>query len=353
MVDIPAGVFLMGSRMSQGSPEERPMHEVIVASFYLDKTEVTMEAYAACMAAGACSRPNENHPFCNIKHPAERAQHPVNCVDWNQSTAYCAFVKKRLPSEREWEYAARGGAEQRRFSWGDEEADIEERACYHHRGSCPVASFPAGAFGLHDMSGNVWEWTNSWFGTYPDEAKNGMYRVYRGGSWSRRFPKWLANMMRNRYLPEEWSASVGFRCALSKPELTCPPDADPKDGACVRVRGKPLCEPSFAWNGDACTLGGVPTLAGERAVAKLTDPTRGSGGGDETKPASATQKADEPISQLRTPQFDGDCQANWPKKPAAYKFSGATFHARNRPLEAAGCTRRDMGLSWTSACCPQ
>jgi hypothetical protein len=161
--------------------------------------------------------------------------------------------------------------------------------------------------------------------------------------------------MRNRYLPEEWSASVGFRCALSKPELTCPPDAEPKDGACVRVRGTPLCEPSFAWNGDACTLGGVPTLAGEKAVAKLTDPTRGSsgGGGEETRPASAAQKADEPISQQRTPQFDGDCQANWPKKPAAYKFSGATFHARNRPLEAAGCTRRDMGLSWTSACCPQ
>jgi hypothetical protein len=69
--------------------------------------------------------------------------------------------------------------------------------------------------------------------------------------------------------------------------------------------------------------------------------------------APAPAKATDPVTQERTPQFDGDCKANWPKKPAAYKFSGATFHGRNRPLEAAGCTRRDMGMTWTSACCPQ
>jgi hypothetical protein len=359
MLEIPAGVFLMGSRMSVGSPEEHPMHEVIVASFYLDRTEVTTEAYLACMKAGACTKPYEGSPFCNMKKPEERASHPINCVDFTQSEAYCAFAGKRLPTEREWEYAARGGSEQRRYSWGDEDVDIERRACYKSRGSCPVASFSPGAFELYDISGNVWEWTSSFFGNYPDEPKAGRYRVYRGGSWSRRFPKWLANTLRNRYREEDWSASIGFRCAQSRSPLTCPADAEAKGEACVRARGTPTCEPGFAWNGETCTLGGTMTArhaggspsrssAGEGAEAR-TD-TDG-----EVKQASAPApaKATDPVAQERTPKFDGDCKTNWPKKPAAYKFSGATFHARNRPLEAAGCTRRDMGMTWTSACCPQ
>lgn len=352
MADIPAGIFLMGSRYAQGSPEERPMHEVIVPAFYLDKTEVTTEAYLACMKAGACSKPYENHPFCNIRTPDEHASHPINCVHFQQAEEYCAFVKKRLPSEREWEYAARGGAEQRRYSWGDEDLDIRERACYMHRGSCPVASFPPGAFGLYDMSGNVWEWTSSWFGPYPDEAKTGLYRVYRGGSWSRRFPKWLSNGMRNRYLPEEQSASLGIRCALSRSPLVCPADTEARGDVCVRARGTPLCEPGFGWNGEVCSMAGVA----------LPKASVGGGGGSGAEPVvhdrqasitSAPPRSTDPIAQARTPEFDSDCRANWPKKPAAYRFSGATFHARNRPIEASHCTRRDMGLTWTSVCCPQ
>jgi hypothetical protein len=360
MLAIPPGIFLMGSRIEQGSPEERPAHEVAVASFYLDKTEVTTEAYLACVTAGACSKPFTNHPFCNIKKPEERASHPINCVDFNQAEAYCKFAGKRLPTEREWEYAARGGSEQRRYSWGNEDADIEERACYKHRGSCPVGSFPAGAFGLFDMSGNVWEWTSSLFGNYPDEATRGAYRVYRGGSWSRRFPKWLSNAMRNRYLPTEQSASLGFRCAKSKLPLACPPDTQVKGEGCVRVRGTPLCEPTFAWNGEACSPGGLTTAHGGTGASK-----KPAGGADpkpdgeaappssSASPAPPTPKDTDPVARTRTPQHDPDCKANWPKKPAAYKFSGATFHGRNIPLEAAGCTRRDMGQTWTSACCPE
>ena len=355
MLEIPAGIFLMGSRIEQGSPEERPAHEVAVASFYLDKTEVTTEAYIACMTAGACSKPYSNHPFCNIKKPEERASHPINCVDWNQAESYCTFVGKRLPTEREWEYAARGGSEQRRYSWGNEDADIEERACYKHRGSCPVGSFAPGAFGLFDMSGNVWEWTSSVFGNYPDEATRGTYRVYRGGSWSRRFPKWLSNAMRNRYLPTEQSASLGFRCAKSRAPLTCPPDTEAKDERCVRVRGTPLCEPTFAWNGEACTPGGLATARKNSGASGKAEGSAEPAKGEAEAAAQTPQtpKDTDPVARTRTPQHDPDCKTNWPKKPAAYKFSGATFHARNIPLEAAGCTRRDMGQTWTSACCPE
>jgi hypothetical protein len=204
------------------------------------------------------------------------------------------------------------------------------------------------------MSGNVWEWTSSFFGAYPEEANSGAHRIYRGGSWSRRFPKWLSNSLRNRYLPEEWSASVGFRCAKSRSPLVCPSDAEAKGDACVRVRGTPLCEPLHTWNGEACTMGGVVT-ANHAPRAKPdgngTEPAAASDVKDADAPAAP--KPTDPVAQERTPQHDGDCQKNWPKKPNAYRFSGATFHARNRPLEAAGCTRRDMGQTWTSACCPQ
>jgi formylglycine-generating enzyme required for sulfatase activity len=337
MIAIPAGIFLMGSPVEHGSPEERPMHEAIVAAFDLDRTEVTTRDYLACMSAGACSRPHEDNAFCNTSKEAagDRGDHPANCVDFHQATAYCAFAGKRLPTEREWEYAARGGDEERRYSWGEEDP-TPERACYTHRGSCPVASFAPGAFGLEDMSGNVWEWTSSWFGPYPDEATTGVHRVYRGGSWSRRFPKWLSTAMRNRYEPGSWSAALGMRCARSRLPLTCPDESEARGGACVRSRGKPRCEPTLMWNGDACTPGGGPS------------PKPGL-----VEPASGPPADEQPVTHARTPEHDGDCQSHYAGKPAAYRYSGATFHARNRPLEAAGCTRRDMGLTWTSVCCPR
>jgi len=337
MITVPAGFFLMGSPVEHGGPEERPMHEVAVAAFDLDDTEVKTRDYAACVTAGACPKTHDDGHFCNAPRVTEgdRADHPVNCVDAHAADAYCTFAGKRLPTEREWEYAARGGAEERRYSWGEADPS-SERSCYFHIGTCPVASFPPGAFGLHDMSGNVWEWTSSWFGPYPDEARTGTHRVYRGGSWSRRFPKWLSTAMRNRYEPDQWSASIGMRCARSRLPLLCPPDSEPRDGACVRSRGTPQCEPTLLWNGDSCTPGGGPT------------PKPGI-----SLPGSGAPPEEQPITRARTPENDGDCKAHYAGKPAAYRYSGATFHARNRPLEAAGCTRRDMGSTWTSVCCPQ
>ena len=202
MITIPAGIFLMGSPVERGSPEERPMHELVVAAFDLDRTEVTTRRLPAFVRAGACKRPHDDNSLCNTQSdardggvglprdaarspsllPGDRGEHPINCIDFTQAEAYCAFAGKRLPTEREWEYAARGGAEERRFSWGEEDP-TSERACYSHQGSCPVASFAPGAFGLHDMSGNVWEWTSSWFGPSPGARRSTCFRhrVHRPG----------------------------------------------------------------------------------------------------------------------------------------------------------------------------
>lgn len=327
MTEIPAGIYIMGTQAAFGMPEEQPQHEVAVARFYIDTTEVTTAAYKKCVADGKCKTTHATR-FCNEPH-TDRDDHPINCTDWFMADAYCKAVGKRLPTEREWEYAARGGSEQRTFSWG-EEPPSPTNACYQHGESCPIKTFKPGAFGLYDMSGNVWEWTSTWFGTYPHEQKTGTHKVYRGGSWSRRFPKWLRNAIRNRYLPEEFSASVGFRCAQDAPPLTCPKDHEAKDGQCVRTTGQPWCEPGHPWNGKEC------------------------GGYDRNKAPekSPEEIAAEPVVKTRTPQHDEDCKQHYPGKPAAYKFSGNTFHARNPSIAAGGCSRRDMGQTWTSACCP-
>jgi Sulfatase-modifying factor enzyme 1 len=123
----------------------------------------------------------------------------INCVDWARADAYYRSQGARLPSELEWEYAARGGANYYPFSWGCEAAD--ERACWNSTQTFPVGSYAPGAFGLHDMSGNVWEWTNDWFGEYPWPRLSGRAKVLRGGGWNRRSDRSLATTLRNRASP--------------------------------------------------------------------------------------------------------------------------------------------------------
>lgn len=344
MVLVPAGIYLMGTPEG-GSAEERPMHEVIVAALFADETEVTHGAYGQCVAAGACAPPLANNPYCNA-HFEDHDDHPANCIRWDDARDYCAFAGKRLPTEREWEYLARGGAERRTFSWGEEPAN-PEIACYMHQGTCKVASFPPGAFGLYDVSGNVWEWTSSWYGPYPEELERGLYKVYRGGSWSRRFPKWLRNELRNRYRTTESSAALGVRCVQTKRPLECPPDTEARGERCVRVRGEVQCEPGLRFDGKTCVLDVAA------ALAKGTSPAGGgaatAGTGDASGEAAA---GDAPTyTRTRTPQHDPDCRNNWPDTPAAYRWDGGTFHSRNPIIASAGCVKRDMGRDWTSACC--
>lgn len=343
MVVVPAGIYLMGSPEG-ASFEERPMHEVIVPSLFADRTEVTHAAYLRCVEAGKCAPPKADNPFCNA-HFDDHGDHPANCIRWDDAKAVCEFGGKRLPTEREWEYLARGGSERRTFSWGEAPA-APDIACYMHSGTCKVASYAAGAFGLFDVSGNVWEWTSSWYGPYPDELATGQYKAYRGGSWSRRFPKWLRNELRNRYRPEQTSAALGVRCVQTKLPLECPADTEPREDRCVRVRGEVTCEAGRRFDGKTCVVDVEAALAAH--------PPSGAAAGD-TVPSAVAAGADTgevTYTRTRTPAHDSDCQRNWPATPAAYRWDGGTFHSRNPIIASAGCVKRDMGREWTSACCP-
>lgn len=360
MVRIPGGLFMMGATAFRGNPEERPMHEAAVASFFLDEDEVTLAEYRGCVEAGACKATHRDHRFCNAKLE-ERDDHPVNCVDLRMAKAFCEWAGKRLPTEREWEYAASGG-ERRRFSWGEEDP-TPKRCCYDHPGgSCPIKQFEPGAFGLYDMTGNVWEWTESAFDPYPSkpgaDALDPKKRyAYRGGSWSRRFPKWMTTRLRNRYEPDKYSASIGFRCAKSIEPLECPAQTTAKGDGCERSEGTPQCEEGFAHDGKACMPepgGPAAHLVGkwppQENPAKLNlvlgtgaGALEGGGGGD-GKPT---------ITKSRTPQHDDDCKRHWPATPASYLFKGGHNYPSRKPAVAgAGCVPRDMGWDWTSACCP-
>jgi formylglycine-generating enzyme required for sulfatase activity len=217
-VKVPAGKLSLGS--ADGDPDEKPIVEVTVAAFDLDATEVTVAAFARCVGAGKCSEPDTGM-YCNW-HKDGRERHPVNCVDLEQATAYCAFAGRRLPTEEEWEYAARG-PDGRKFPWGPGapaaqlcwNGDGSDLGRGERQGTCPVASYPAGLspFGAFDMAGNVWEWTASAHCPYDHRGCSAPTRVIRGGAWNNVLPAYVRAQDR----AEETSASrrdnVGFRCA--------------------------------------------------------------------------------------------------------------------------------------------
>ena len=189
-VTIPGGSFSMGS----GNGDEGPVHSVTIKSFQMAKTLVTVAQYRACVDAGACTAP-DGGAYCNFG-VSGRADHPVNCVDWNQAKTFSKWVGGRLPSEAEWEYAARSAGKDWKYPWGDEAATCETAVisgCTSN-GTAPVCSKPAGNTkqGLCDMAGNAWEWVQDWYhnsyeGAPTDgsawESPTGSRRVIRGGSW--------------------------------------------------------------------------------------------------------------------------------------------------------------------------
>jgi formylglycine-generating enzyme required for sulfatase activity len=190
--------------------EERG-NTVTVLPFCLDLTEVTAGAYAQCVESKKCSADGVRCAAQATYGDATKADHPINCVDWAQAVAYCKAQGKRLPSEEEWEWAARGQGEGREYPWG--EGDARSKVCWSgatdRSGTCKVGEFVAGdGFGgFHDLAGNVWEWTASKY-TPKDDA-----RVNRGGGWiSNRIADLRAS---NRYSddPGNRTAYDGFRCA--------------------------------------------------------------------------------------------------------------------------------------------
>lgn len=218
---IPAGHFWMGSPEGVGAADERPKHQVYLGAFFLDKYQVTEEEYSACVRRGECSAPRSGGR-CN-HGKATRLKDPANCVTWEQARAYCAAQGKRLPTEAQWEKAARGGSSAK-WSFGDKAADLDAFAWYsgNSGGSThPVGLKKPNQFGLHDMSGNVWEWVwdgydAHFYGKSPGEDPRGPdstpNRVLRGGS---RANAALSSRAAIRYWAEAGSAldTVGFRCA--------------------------------------------------------------------------------------------------------------------------------------------
>jgi formylglycine-generating enzyme required for sulfatase activity len=245
-VPLPGGVFLLGNEA--GDEDERPVQKVTLRPYALDRTEVSVAAYRACVAAGACSAPATTvywegitreaqaaySQACNWERPG-RERHPVNCVTWAQARAYCAWSGGRLPSEAEWEVAARGPG-RRVYPWGDsppgpallnacggECAAPGDQALYPKGDgfptSAPVGSFPAGRSpeGLLDMAGNVWEWTESRYCPYDRPTCDDPRRVLRGGAWNVTRPEFLRAAYRFRSPPSFRYDLVGFRCARPVP----------------------------------------------------------------------------------------------------------------------------------------
>lgn len=215
MVKVPGGSFQMGS--DSGDDDEKPVHTEQVATFWMDKYEVTMEQYAECEKAGRCGEPDSGG-FCNAKHPSEK-KHPANCVSWKDARDYCQWAGKRLPSEKEWEYAA-SGPNAKQYPWGDNDPTTEP--CWlrwtNREGTCAVGSKPQDKSwaGMMDLGGNVREWVqDTWRERYLlNGSINGALRVVRGGSWSSADPTYLRAANRFSSSPTFRSFNVGFRCAM-------------------------------------------------------------------------------------------------------------------------------------------
>lgn len=245
-IPIPAGSFVMGSEDEElraaarmcldqvgGTfcvpalfQDEAPARHVRLSAYRIDATEVTNEAYDRCVTAGACAPAQVQPEDGRFRLP--RA--PVVGVTWNDARDYCRWAGGRLPTEAEWERAARG-ADGRRFPWGDlynphlcnhaQTGDLHDREEDGHRFVAPAGSFPGGRspFGLDDVAGNVHEWVEDRYAEYAPAARfdpialsTGIDRVVRGGSW--RTPGFLTRTTTRQHMPEAAHAlDVGFRCA--------------------------------------------------------------------------------------------------------------------------------------------
>lgn len=195
MVALAGGTFTMGDRRDT----------VTIQSFRLDATEVTAGAYAACVRAGACSDDGLHCDSGATYGLSGSGEHPITCVDNDQAAAYCRWTRKRLPSEEEWEWAARGQGAGTTYPWGDGEPGSQ--VCWKQSGTCAVGSFPSGSApgGIHDIAGNAWEWTSTDY--------SATERVFRGGSWHSSDVAHLRAAYRNHRPAASHFGWLGFRCA--------------------------------------------------------------------------------------------------------------------------------------------
>lgn len=226
MALITAKCFQMGCNDGEFGCEadEQPKHQVCLDSYYIDIFEVTVNEYKTCVLAGKCREP-DRAGFCNYSKPG-RELHPVSCAAWEDAQRYCAWLGKRLPTEAEWEFAARGTTDNI-YPWGATSPScdlaVTDNGCGNWSTMRP-GRIPAGVspFGLHNMAGNVREWVADWYAAdyyssspenNPTGPRDGAYRVLRGGSWNSDQAH-LKTYSRNSGDFTKWrSSGVGFRCA--------------------------------------------------------------------------------------------------------------------------------------------
>ncbi len=240
LVPVPAGEFEMGSSKAedpQASEEELPQHTVYLSDYRIDKTEVSNAQYAMCVAdSGACTKPayNSSETRGSYYDDSQYADYPVIFVSWNQAAAYCEWAGRRLPTEAEWEKAARG-TDGRIYPWGSSFDGTLANYCdvncqkpwkdSHfddgYMDTAPVGKYPDGAsmYGVLDMAGNVYEWVADWFEPYSQDREinpggpySGLDKIIRGGSWGDD-PIHIRSSIRSPINADTLRDSIGFRCA--------------------------------------------------------------------------------------------------------------------------------------------
>jgi formylglycine-generating enzyme required for sulfatase activity len=246
---VPAGEFLMGA--ADAEEDERPVHRVYVGEFLIGRFPVTNEEYARFVGATGHPEPGIHRlplittggrdglfremaaPYVwrDRMPPPGRSGHPVVLVRYDDAVAYCRWLSEslgrevRLPTEAEWEKAARGGAAGQRYPWGEEMDPsrcnfLVDAKAKRDCGTRPAGTYPPNAFGLCDMVGNVWEWVSDWYASDyyavsepcdPAGPAAGTMRILRGGSWVNEDPKMLRSAYRHKVPPDTYAYSIGFR----------------------------------------------------------------------------------------------------------------------------------------------
>lgn len=224
MVEVPAGAFTMGFNGTQALEDERPAHQVWLDAFSIDRYEVTTAEYARFLTEEKRAAPWQWESVILAQH----ADRPVIGVDWHDADAYCRWNGKRLPTEAEWEKAARG-TDGRLYPWGNQ-VPIKELANFalgarfsYSQVLLPVRTYEAGKspYGVYQMAGNAYEWVQDWYATNyyetspernPQGPPQGQFKILRGGSWSD-LPKYLLTYARFKLLPDTRNSYTGFRCA--------------------------------------------------------------------------------------------------------------------------------------------
>jgi formylglycine-generating enzyme required for sulfatase activity len=269
MCDVPVGPFQMGCNEAvdtECADNEKPYHVVTVPAFKIDKYDVTTAEYKVCVDAGQCTAASTYPNNCNYGDVSGRGSYPINCIEWDQAKAYCQWASKRLPTEAEWEKAARG-TDGRKYPWGNSGLDCDHAVMSANGcaswGTAQVGSKPAGIspYGTLDMIGNVWQfveddWHDSYNGAPADgrawvSSPRGTSRVSRGGSWYSSSADSFRASRRGICSPDHGDEFTGFRCAWGS-DVVCTPNCVDKCGGPDDCGG--TCPSGGAWYDSSSNL---------------------------------------------------------------------------------------------------